>query len=430
MTTPHHQTRVGDDNVYTREKHRAYAFASAIRTQQRLSSTGVPFDHVVQVGIGGSNLGPQALVLALDGWYRAAHAHLPLYRSSFVGNVDPDDVNTCLASIDFGRTLFIVVSKSGTTQETITNVDSIVRYAQQQGYAQDAISRHMVSVTQKGSPVDDPEQYMTSFCIDDHIGGRFSSTSCVGVVILSILYGPDAVESLLSGANRMDQHATTLPVAKNMCAMSALMGVLERNVYGYPAKAMVAYSQGLSRFVAHLQQLNCESNGKQVSIDHQPLNYKTGGIIFGEPGTDSQHSFFQMIHQGTDIIPVQFIGFRYPQIEEHCVGGDASQKKLNANLAAQVVALAMGQHSDHPHQRFDGGRPSSMVMADRLNPYTLGALLAFYENVVVFQGFIWNINSFDQEGVQLGKQLTQELLTAGRTPSPLLSAFFSLLDAQ
>jgi len=206
--------------------------------------------------------------------------------------------------------------------------------------------------------------------------------------------------------------------------MAALIGVFERSVLGCPAKAIIPYSEALARFPAHVQQLDCESNGKRVNVQGKPINYPTGPLIFGEPGTNSQHSFFQKMHQGTDRIPIQFIGFSQPQISESPAGsGATSQEKLRANLVAQIVALAQGKDDPDANKQFPGDRPSSLIFAKQLTPHTLGALLAFYENMVMFQGFIWNINSFDQEGVQLGKVLTRQILTKKKQGDSALDAY-------
>ena len=247
--------------------------------------------------------------------------------------------------------------------------------------------------------------------MDDYIGGRYSSTSGVGGAVLSLAFGPKVFADFLAGAAEEDKLALNKDITKNPALMDALIGIYERNVQGYPATAILPYSQALSRFPAHLQQLDMESNGKSVNRDGQPMNYLTGPVIFGEPGTNGQHSFYQLLHQGTDIIPLQFIGFKDSQSgEDVVVDGSTSQKKLCANLAAQIVAFACGKSDENPNKNFPGGRPSSLIYGKQLTPKTLGALLAHYENKIMFQGFVWNLNSFDQEGVQLGKVLTKKVL--------------------
>jgi glucose-6-phosphate isomerase len=209
--------------------------------------------------------------------------------------------------------------------------------------------------------------------------------------------------------------------------MDALIGVYERNLLGMPVSAVLPYSQALLRFPAHLQQLDMESNGKSVNRFGEPIDYQTGPVIFGEPGTNGQHSFYQLLHQGTQIVPLQFVGFQSPQDKfDVSVEGATSQQKLKANLAAQIVAFAIGKSDENPRKNFPGGRPSSLIYGDRLTPQALGALLAHFENKVMFQGFVWNINSFDQEGVQLGKVLAKQILE-GDTLDPVIAAYASLL---
>ena len=222
-------------------------------------------------------------------------------------------------------------------------------------------------------------------------------------------------------------NALETDVTKNAALMDALIGMYLRNVYGYPSTAILPYSQALSRFPAHLQQLDMESNGKHVNRFGEPVDYVTGPVIFGEPGTNGQHSFYQLLHQGTDIVPLQFIGFKNSQAgKDIVIEGSTSQVKLNANLAAQIVAFALGKDDANPNKQFDGERPSSLIHADRLTPKALGALLSHFENKVMFQGFLWNLNSFDQEGVQLGKVLAKKVLK-GCEGDEVLKAYADLL---
>ena len=244
--------------------------------------------------------------------------------------------------------------------------------------------------------------------------------------MLSLAFGPKVFQEFLDGAAEEDKLALNKDITKNPALMDALIGVYERNVQGYPATAILPYSQALARFPAHLQQLDMESNGKSVNRDGAPLNYLTGPVIFGEPGTNGQHSFYQLLHQGTDIIPLQFIAFRQNQTGEDVVIEDStSQVKLAANVTAQIVAFACGKSDENPNKAFAGNRPSSLIYGDQLNPKSLGALLAHYENKVMFQGFVWNVNSFDQEGVQLGKKLAKTVLSGNMEGA--LKAFAGLL---
>ncbi|HNQ97691.1 MAG TPA: glucose-6-phosphate isomerase, partial [Treponemataceae bacterium] len=273
-------------------------------------------------------------------------------------------------------------------------------------------SRHMIAVTSETSPLANNPGYLASFYMDDFIGGRYSTSSAVGGAILSLAFGSAAFEAFLDGAHQADKAALESDIRKNAALLDALIGVYERNVLGYPSTAVLPYSQALSRFPAHLQQADMESNGKRVNRQGEPVDYATGPVIFGESGTNGQHSFYQLLHQGTDIIPLQFIGFIDSQSgKDIVVDGSTSQKKLCANLAAQIVAFACGKKDANPNKHFPGERPSSLIWGKTLDPKALGALLAHFENKIMFQGFIWNLNSFDQEGVQLGKVLTKKVLS-------------------
>jgi glucose-6-phosphate isomerase len=332
-------------------------------------------------------------------------------KAKFISNVDPDDASEALAEVNPETTLFIIVSKSGTTQETLTNEAFVTRRLQAAGIPGLIPGKHIIAVTSETSPLAKSSAYLAAFFIDDFIGGRYSATSAVGAAVLSLAFGGKITGELLAGAAETDRLSLEPAALKNATLLDALLGVYERNILGYPATAVLPYSQALSRFPAHLQQLDMESNGKPVSRDGKPLGYATGPLVFGEPGTNGQHSFYQFLHQGTDIVPLQFVGFRQPQrLDDLDFEGSSSQKKLNANLAAQIIAFAKGKADPNPNKSFTGGRPSSLLWAKRLTPAVLGSLLAHFENKVMFQGFLWNINSFDQEGVQLGKILTSQLL--------------------
>lgn len=411
-------------SFYGEQQERFSRFARDVRAGTITGSTGKRFTTVVQVGIGGSDLGPRALYLALREW-AALEGQEPGLTAHFISNVDPDDAAGVLANIDFETTLFILVSKSGTTQETLTNEQFVAELASQRAPGLD-IRQHTVAVTSQTSPLASGGGYLDSFFIDDFIGGRYSATSAVGGVVLSLAFGPDVFQRILDGAHAGDRSAMEEDPARNPALLDALIGVYLRNVMGCATTAILPYSQALNRFPAHLQQLDMESNGKQVNRAGESVGYETGPIVFGEPGTNGQHSFYQLLHQGTTIVPLQFIGFRQSQRREDTeFEGSTSQEKLNANLAAQVVAFAMGRPHTDPNRHFPGGRPSTLIAGDRLTPEALGALLAHYENKVMFQGFIWNLNSFDQEGVQLGKILTTELLTG--SPGAELRAVAEIL---
>jgi glucose-6-phosphate isomerase len=253
---------------------------------------------VVQIGIGGSDLGPRAACIALERWAMAGGRQK--MKAAFISNVDPDDADLVLGSLDLERSLFILVSKSGTTQETLAN-ETLVR-TRLEAAGLDS-SRHIVAVTSKTSPLAQHPGYLASFFIDDFIGGRYSTSSAVGGVIMSLAYGPDCFEEFLSGAHAMDKTALEPELRRNAPLLDAMIGLYERNILGLPSTAILPYTEALSRFPAHLQQLDMESNGKSVNRDGKPLAYKTGPVVFGEPGTNGQHSFYQLLHQGTDSIP-------------------------------------------------------------------------------------------------------------------------------
>lgn len=406
---------------YLEQQKKVATFCRKVHKGTVCGTTGKPFETVVQIGIGGSDLGPRALYLALERYAR--EQGLLRMRARFISNVDPDDINDVLTGLNLETTLFILVSKSGTTQETLANE----RLARAKMIAVGLNpSLHMVAVTSETSPLAQSRDYVASFFMDDFIGGRYSSTSAVGGAILSLAFGPDMFELILAGAHEADRLARSPNIRENAALMDALIGVWERNFLHYPCTAVLPYSQALLRFPAHLQQLDMESNGKSVNRHNERLAYATGPIVFGEPGTNGQHSFYQLLHQGTDIVPLQFIGFREAQTAfDRDVEDSTSEEKLNANLAAQIAAFALGKEDANRNKNFEGERPSSLLHGDLLTPQSLGALLAHFENKIMFQGFAWNINSFDQEGVQLGKRLTKEVL-AGHADPPL-AAYAKLL---
>ena len=384
---------VNKRDFYVEQQKKAADFANKVHAGEITNEAGEKFTTVVQIGIGGSDLGPRALYIALENW--AKTNGFDKMEAKFISNVDPDDAAAVLNSIDVSRSLFIVVSKSGTTLETLTN----------EAFVKDALvkaglnpSKHMLTATSETSPLAKSDDYLEAFFMDDFIGGRYSSVSAVGGVILSLAFGPEVFARILNGMADEDKLATNKNIKENPDLLDALIGVYERNVQGYPETAVLPYSQALSRFPAHLQQCDMESNGKSVNR-------------FGEPGTNGQHSFYQLLHQGTDIVPLQFVGFKDSQIgTDVVIEGSTSQKKLCANVVAQIVAFACGKDDENKNKNFEGGRPSSIIIGDQLTPESLGSLLAHFENKIMFQGFVWNVNSFDQEGVQLGKLLAKRVL--------------------
>lgn len=429
----HHMTRgqLGDavaaDGVdkrsfYVEQQNRIADLANKVHNGEITNAAGEKFTTVVQIGIGGSDLGPRAMYLALENWAKMNNTFK--MEAKFISNVDPDDAAAVLNTIDVAHSLFVLVSKSGTTLETLTN-ESFVKDALKNA-GLDA-SRHMIAVTSETSPLAKSDDYLAAFFMDDYIGGRFSSTSGVGGAVLSLAFGPEVFAQFLEGAAEEDKLAKSRDIFENPAMLDALIGVYERNVLGYQSTALLPYSQALNRFPAHLQQLDMESNGKSVNRFGEPVNYSTGPVIFGEPGTNGQHSFYQLLHQGTDIIPLQFVGFQNNQMGRDVVIQDStSQQKLCANVAAQIVAFACGKADENRNKNFEGGRPSSIIIGRQLTPQALGALLSHFENKVMYQGFVWNINSFDQEGVQLGKVLAKKVLA--HDTDGALKAYSELLN--
>ncbi len=397
---------VNKREFYVKQQERIAAFAKKVHNGEITNADGEKFTTVVQIGIGGSDLGPRAIYIALENWAKT-NGKLRM-NAAFISNVDPDDAAGVLGNIDVKHSLFVLVSKSGTTLETLTN-ESFVKNALTEAGLDP--SKHMIAVTSETSPLAKNEGYLDAFFMDDYIGGRYSSSSAVGGAVLSLAFGPEVFAEFLDGAAETDKLCKEPDVCKNAALLDALIGVYERNVLGFENTAVLPYSQALSRFPAHLQQLDVESNGTSANRFGEPVAYPTGPIIFGEPGTNGQHSFYQLLHQGTNIVPMQFIGFRNSQIgSDVVIQGSTSQQKLSANVAAQIVAFACGKDDANLNKKFAGGRPSSIIIGDQLTPRTLGALLAHFENKVMFQGFAWNVNSFDQEGVQLGKVLAKKVL--------------------
>lgn len=387
------------------------------------------FTDLIAIGIGGSDLGPKATYLALESLLK------PGRRVHFICNVDPDDAAAVVKGLDLKHCLVTVVSKAGKTLETQTNEEIVRAYFKKAGLSPEG---HFIAITAKGSPMDDPKKYLACFHLWDWIGGRYSTTSMVGGVMLSFAFGFNVFWELLKGANAMDKAALNTDIHHNIPLLGALLSIWNHNFLGYPTLALIPYSQALLRYPAHIQQVEMESNGKRIDRHGVPVDFETGPIIWGEPGTNAQHSFYQLIHQGTATIPLEFIGFKETQRGEDLeFEGTTSQEKLLSNLFAQAIALATGQQSDNPNKVFPGNRPSHILLAKKLTPYTLGALLAYFEHKVAFEGFIWDINSFDQEGVQLGKVLANKIIgrfAARKNPKlpnepyPLADAFIKQLD--
>jgi glucose-6-phosphate isomerase len=367
------------------------SFADRIRADERIT-------HVVNIGIGGSDLGPAMAYEALRDFRH------PRLRCSFVSNVDGADIEAVLVESDPASTLFIVASKTFGTIETLTNART-ARTWLVEALGEDAVADHFVAVSTNAERVAEFGIDTTNmFGFWDWVGGRYSVDSAIGLSLM-IAIGPDAFAEFLSGFHVIDEHFRTAPLRENAPVLMALLGVWYANRLGFDTKAVLPYSNDLARFPAYLQQLDMESNGKSVDVDGVRVDHDTGPIIWGEPGTNGQHAFYQLIHQGTRIIPCDFIGFAkgaHTHQEHHDL--------LMANLFAQSEALAFGRSNPaEPHRNFEGNRPNTVILAERLTPSVLGQLVALYEHVVHVQGTIWGVNSYDQWGVELGKELANTI---------------------
>lgn len=357
------------------------------------------FENLVQVGIGGSDLGPRAV-------YQALKAYSNQKKVFFISNVDPDDCAFVLKGLDLKKTLFLVVSKSGTTLETLTN-EELIRFVLRKAGLDP--KEHIAAITGRNSPMDDPQRYLLSFYMWDYVGGRYSVTSMVGAVSLVFALGFDNYLEFLKGANWVDKYV--LENENNLPLFAALLSIWNKNFLNTATEVILPYSQGLELLPAHLQQLAMESNGKGVDRSGRLVSFATSPVIWGSAGTIGQHSYYQLLHQGRENFHAEFIGFVRSQYDFDLeVKGTTSQEKLLANLIAQSIAFAKGKKDKDLNRFFPGNHPSTLLVMDELTPYNMGALLAFYEHKTVYQGFIWNINSFDQEGVQLGKILAEKIL--------------------
>lgn len=397
-------------------KNKIKNFSQEVISGERKGFSGKPFTDIVNIGIGGSDLGPAMIVEALQYYKNHLNVH-------FVSNVDGDHVNEVIKKINPETTLFVIVSKTFTTQETLSNAETIRSWFLQSAKQED-VAKHFVAVSTN-------IQKVTEFGIDannvfpmwDWVGGRFSLWSAVGLSV-SLAVGFNNFDSLLKGANQMDEHFKNESFDKNIPVVLALLSIWYNNFFGAESEALIPYTQYLQKLAPYLQQGIMESNGKSIGRDGEPVNYQTGTIIWGEPGTNSQHAFFQLIHQGTKLIPTDFIGFK-----EALYGNKDHHDKLMSNFFAQTEALLMGKTPDQvkvefekqgvvgnradfllPFKVFTGNKPTNTLLINKLTPDTLGALVALYEHKIFVQGVIWNIFSYDQWGVELGKQLANTIL--------------------
>jgi glucose-6-phosphate isomerase len=358
----------------------------------------VRHDHaitdVVNIGIGGSDLGPQMVVAALDSFL------VPGKRFHFVSNIDGHELAAVLDLVRPESTLFLVASKTFTTIETMTNARSARAWFEAQGGRD--IARHFAALT-TNVPAAREFGITTSFGFWDWVGGRYSLWSAIGLPI-AIGIGANAFRELLAGAHEMDRHFATQPLERNLPVRLGLLDVWNRNFHGFASRSIAPYHSALRRLPAYLQQLEMESNGKRVDFEGQPVSYASAPVLWGEPGTNGQHAYFQMLHQGTDVIPVEFIAVKTP---DHALAGH--HELLLANALAQAQALMQGKPDAGGHRDFPGNRPSTFFLLERLDPASLGALLALHEHRVFVSGSLWGINSFDQWGVELGKVLALDI---------------------
>ena len=397
---------------------RMTAFANKVRTGEWRGHTGKRIDTVVNIGIGGSDLGPVMVDKALR------HLHTGGIRAFFVSNVDPSDLTAKLAQVDPETTLVVVSSKTFTTQETMTNAHAARRHFVDALGADDAVASHFVAVSTAADEVREfgiDADHMFEFW--DWVGGRYSVSSAIGLSVM-LTVGPPAFIELLEGFHIMDEHFATEPADRNAPVLMALLGIWYTCFLGAQSKAVIPYQQDLTRFPAYLQQLTMESLGKSVRLDGSDVTYPTGEIYWGEPGTNGQHAFFQLLHQGTQLVPIDFIGVAIPHEDLPTIDGSGSMHDLLiANMFAQSRVLAFGKTEEEvladgvdpslaPHKVMPGNRPSTTILAPSLSPGVLGQLIALYEHVVFSQAAILDINAFDQWGVELGKKQAGALMEA------------------
>lgn len=397
-------------------KNKIKNFSNEVISGERKGFSGKQFTDIVNIGIGGSDLGPAMIVEALQFYKNHLNVH-------FVSNVDGDHVNEVIKKLNPETTLFVIVSKTFTTQETLSNAETIRSWFLQSATQED-VAKHFVAVSTNIKKVTEfGINPVNVFPMWDWVGGRFSLWSAVGLSV-SLAVGFDNFDKLLKGANDMDEHFKNESFDKNIPVILALLSIWYNNFFGAESEALIPYTQYLQKLAPYLQQGIMESNGKSIGRDGKPVNYQTGTIIWGEPGTNSQHAFFQLIHQGTKLIPTDFIGFK-----EALYGNKDHHDKLMSNFFAQTEALLMGKTEAQvktefeaqgitaekatflvPFKVFSGNKPTNTLLINKLTPETLGALVALYEHKIFVQGVIWNIFSYDQWGVELGKQLANTIL--------------------
>lgn len=413
------------------------AFSDRVRSGEWTGHTGKPIKNIVNIGIGGSDLGP---AMAYEVLRSFTDRSLTL---RFVSNVDGADLHEAVHDLDPAETLFVIASKTFTTIETITNATSARDWLLTGLRAgQDAVAKHFVALSTNAEKVSDfGIDTANMFEFWDWVGGRYSYDSAIGLSLM-IAIGPDRFREMLDGFHLVDEHFRTAPAEENVPLLLGLLGVWYGAFFDAQSHAVLPYSHYLSKFTAYLQQLDMESNGKSVDRDGNPVDWQTGPVVWGTPGTNGQHAYYQLIHQGTKVIPADFIGFAEP-VDALLPGLVAQHDLLMANFFAQTQALAFGKTPDEvraegvpeelvPHKTFLGNHPTTTILADRLTPSVLGQLIALYEHKVFVQGAVWNIDSFDQWGVELGKVLAKKIepvLTEGKGAEQLDSSTAALVAA-
>lgn len=412
------------------------AFSEKVRSGEWTGHTGKPIKNVVNIGIGGSDLGPAMAYEALRSFTDRG------LTVRFVSNVDGADLHEAVRDLDPAETLFIIASKTFTTIETITNATSARNWLLTHLRAgQEAVAKHFVALSTNAEKVEDfGIDTANMFEFWDWVGGRYSYDSAIGLSLM-IAIGPDRFREMLDGFHLIDEHFRTAPPEENIPLLLGLLGVWYGAFFDAQSHAVLPYSHYLSKFTAYLQQLDMESNGKSVDREGVPVDWQTGPVVWGTPGTNGQHAYYQLLHQGTKVVPADFIGFARP-VDDLTPGLAAQHDLLMANFFAQTQALAFGKTPDEvraegvaeelvPHKTFRGNHPTSTILADTLTPSVLGQLIALYEHKVFVQGAIWNIDSFDQWGVELGKVLAKKIesvLTGGKGGADLDSSTATLVD--
>jgi glucose-6-phosphate isomerase len=382
-----------------RVKQQMKSFCHAVHSGNWKGYTGKPIRNIVNIGIGGSDLGPVMVTEALKPYWDKG------IRPFFVSNVDGAHLWETLKSINAEETLFLIASKTFTTQETMANAHTARTWFLEQGATQEDVAKHFVALsTHQAAVMEFGIDPQNMFEFWDWVGGRYSLWSAIGLSI-ALTIGYDRFEELLGGARKADSHFRETPFEKNIPVLMALIGIWHRNFMGYASEAILPYDQYLHRFAAYFQQGNMESNGKYLDRAGERTTYATGPIIWGEPGTNGQHAFYQLIHQGTEIVPADFLAAAMPHHHWH-----DHHEKLLSNYFAQTEALMQGTKHDNPYRVFEGNRPTNSFLYQQLNPEMLGSLIAFYEHKIFVQGIVWNIYSFDQWGVELGKILANRIL--------------------